>query len=96
MNSFRRAIYFTDLVKLPREAKVQIWQTIFWAKASYGNVLLSLNNPQIERQLQSHIFQSLKIIFDIKANPKMEDLTHVILGTSAHEYINTKAKIIDH
>ena len=84
---FWKVLRYSGLAKLPPEAKVHIWNVIFWAQAQYGNVFFA-NNPAIKQSLAKLMYGAFKAILSIKTNPTYDSLAGLTLDMHFEEYIH--------
>ena len=75
---------------LPSEAKFTIWQSLFVARAYYGNIQLAKHSHEVAKQLSSTVYQSFRTLFNIRSIPKKQVLCQLIIGISAEDFIRNR------
>ena len=92
-NNFKRALYTNRSKALPIIMKFHAWNTLVYPKIAYGTFLLGDFSKGIKEQVSSFLYQSFKMLLNIKGNPSKVKLNEVMLGMPADDFFKAEAEI---
>ena len=89
------AVTATKIAKMPSDARWQVWQSIFWAKAVYGNAYLSQISKRKGEQMIKFIYQSITVLLELRSKVKKEDLIQFGMGMNGDKFLQLFQKKIE-
>ena len=80
VKTFRKHLAISNVHRLPRDIQLLMWQSLFKSRFTYGIYTVGHFCPAIKKEFEKFLYQSVKILLEVKTNPNKDELLAIALG----------------
>ena len=86
VKTFQRHLAISNVHKLPRDTQLLMWQALFKSRFTYGIHTVGYFCPGIMNHYKKFLYQSIKILLEIRTNPDQDEVLKIALGIPFIQY----------